>query len=331
MKKILLSVILVLLLINGTAVAEVYEGMIVARNWQTLLSESTGTVSSVNVREGDKIQPGDVLATLKPISIYSPIDGIVSTVSCQEGEKSEGEIIRIVPQSTYQIHCTADKAYREPDNQHIISGETLYVKCTKDGTHRAIGRVFQIEGAKYMLETTGGELYLGETVYLYRSKSMETASRVGIGTVVMADPEACSAEGIIVEMKVTEGDSVEKGQLLCRYLSAGSGILTARQKGIVSELFIKAGEQVQENAGIASVVVPEDMVIEIYVPEANIADIVRGMKVPFFYVCDRLENAQYATVLQIGAIPEENGYQVLLKPDTPPEKLGLNVEVRIEN
>ena len=56
-------------------------------------------------------------------------------------EQVSGEELQLAPMNPYVIYCTVDEAYQSADATLVHSGETVYIKCTHDGSHRAVGVV----------------------------------------------------------------------------------------------------------------------------------------------------------------------------------------------
>lgn len=132
------------------------------------------------------------------------------------------------------------------------AGETLYMRCTSNGTHQGFDRVYSIDGESYMVEALGGKFYVGETVYLYRDADFRYAQLVGSGTVVFYDPEIYSSKGRITAMHVAQGEYVERGELLYEVI-AGEDINTvAPASGIITDCNVQAGEN-----GYAVYIAPE--------------------------------------------------------------------------
>ena len=74
----------------------------------------------------------------------------------------DGTVLEISPTSRYTVYCTVDGAYGDPETELVHTGEQLYLRCTANGTHRAVGVVTSIDGAEIELPTA---LELGGSVY----------------------------------------------------------------------------------------------------------------------------------------------------------------------
>ena len=309
------------------ALAEVYEGSTVARVTETVLAQTGGVVETVAAEVGMRVEAGDTLFQLSSDKTFASQDGTVSLVSAKEGDKVSGSVLEIAPVERYTIHCTVAKAYQSTASTLVHSGETVCIKCTADGTHRATGIVTQIDGEEYRVLTLGGELYVGETVYLYRDEDFTTAQRVGIGTVVVSDTQAYEAEGVLSLLRVGVGDVVERGQLL---YEVGGGEIAATGSGILTEVCCQPGESVSEGQIVARLV-PEDAVcVEIQVGQTQISRITVGDSASLVFAGQEEEAAVPGTVVEIRDSNSSGIYIVTIQPATTAAlPLGMSVEVRI--
>ena len=327
MSKRWMILLLALLSTAVPALAETYAGKTAALSTEAVRAENGGTVESVLALEGQRVGAGDAIVQLKPEKTFATQDGTVSLVSAGEGDAVNGEVLQIAPAQRYTIYCTTDKAYQSADTTLVHAGERVYIKCTADGTHRAIGVIDQIDGAEYRVMTIGGELYIGETVYLYRDSDYTTALRVGIGTVVSTDTEAYSAEGRITGLRVSAGDAVERGQLL--YETDG-GTVEAEAGGIVTGIACQPGDTVQAGQVVAQIAPEDAVVVEIQVDEASAGHIAIGDSAQLVFAGQDEEDASTGSVIAISGIAESESYVVQIQPDANEAlALGMDVEVRL--
>ena len=321
------ALLLGLMCFTAPALAEVFEGSTVARVTETVLAQTCGVVEAVAAEVGMRVEAGDTLFQIPSERTFASQDGTVSLVSAREGDKVSGSVLVIAPVERYTIHCTVDKAYQSAASTLVHSGETLYIKCTADGTHRATGIVTRIDGEEYRVLTLGGELYVGETVYLYRDADFTTTQRVGIGTVVVSDTQAYEAEGVLSLLRVKAGDAVERGQLL---YAIGGGEIASTGAGIVTEISCGVGESVSEGQIVARIV-PEDAVgVEIEVDQTRISRIAVGDSASLVFAGKEEETVVSGTVVEIRDSDESGTYIVTIEPATTAAlPLGMSVEVRI--
>ena len=327
MLKRWIGLLLALLGLATPSLAEVWAGTTAALETVPVLAEEAGTVAAVDAEVGQRVEAGDPLIELRPEKVFASQDGTVSLVGAGTGEAVDGTVLEIAPVERYTVHCTVDKAYQSAASTLVHSGETLYVKCTADGTHRAVGIVAQIDGGEYRVLTLGGELYVGETVWLYRDSDFTASGRVGIGTVVASDTEACEAQGTLTRLCVEAGDAVERGQLL---FEIGGGSIPATKAGILSDMACQPGETVAKGQVVAEIV-PEGAVgTTILVDESEVSRISVGDSASLVLAGQEDEAAIPATVAEICDSGEAGTWLVKLLPSTAVAlPLGMSVEVRI--
>lgn len=326
LKRLTALALAALLALMPAALAEVHEGTTAALSTVTVLSAASGAVSELNARAGDRVEAGQALATLSASPTFATQDGTVSLINAREGEDVSGDCLELLPVNLYEIYCTVDKAYQSAGSTLVHSGETLYIKCTADGSHRAVGVVTAIDGEEYRVVTLGGELYVGETVYLYRDEDFTTAQRVGIGTVLSSDPEVYRAEGTVTRMCVAEGDYVERGQLL---FTLGGGEIVAPVDGILTALSLSPGDSVAEDQAVAEIVPADQICVELRVDEDAAARIRPGDEAELYFA-DRPEVSVPGAVDSVAWIAADGEYAVRVLPDMDAAlSLGMSVSVRL--
>ena len=325
----LASLSLALLLMAAPALAEVFEGRTVALSTMAIVAPASGILEESDLQVGKRVEAGETLAELRSDKGFSNQDGSVTLIYALEGDSVSGSLLEIMPVERYTVYCTVDKAYQSAESTLVHAGETVYIKCTADGTHRAIGIITQIDGEEYRVLTIGGELYVGETVYLYRDEDFTAAQRVGIGTVVVSDTQACEAEGKLTRLHVSEGDYVERGQLLYE-LNGGS--LLAEMDGIITSVNVQPGDRVVENDIVAEMVTEDAVGVEIQVDETILAQIQIGSVAQMTFSGQEEEEVVSGMVVGISAIADSGQYSVRIQPETDALfSLGMSVEVRIDS
>lgn len=329
MRKRLLPCVLAALLLVSAAQAEVYEGTTASAAYVQVTAETSGILQTLNVGVGSLVEDGDVLASVSTAKVFAKNDGTVARTEAAEGEKVSGTVLEVEPVEQYRIYCTVEEAYNKAETKLVHSGETVYVKCTKDGTHRGTGIISEIDGAEYQVLATGGEFYIGETVYLYRSADFLTAERIGIGTVVSNDTEVYEADGTLIRLHVAEGEYIERGELLYEYADDKKTDVTSEISGIVTSVSVKQGNQVSKDETLMTLAPLDQICVEIEVSETEAATIHRGDRAELIYTADATETPVAGTVTDILAIARNGTYTVRIKPVNPPyTMLGLSVTVR---
>ena len=119
---------------------EDFDGSVVAGDTLTVTAPYGGTIQSISIREGALLKVGDTVATMKTTQVLAPEDGTVRGVFNEAGDALSGDtVLYLAPVSKYTLACTIDKAYPSIDNTYVRIGETVYLKCKPDGSHKAVG------------------------------------------------------------------------------------------------------------------------------------------------------------------------------------------------
>ena len=294
MKK-LLSLLLALLccLTPCAALADVsFDGSVVSGGVTSVRAPFGGVVTSVSVQAGDRVEAGDAVAEVETTKVYAPEAGTVTGLFVQPGDNAEtvaaryGAALYIAPTNKYSIAADIEKAYNDSANKYVNIGETVYIACTSDSDHTAVGVIVAAEGTTYTVETTSGELMMEETVNIYRSSERESSSRIGRGTVSRTAEVAVSATGSVVALHVSDGDTVERGQLLFETVSgdldglyATGSAITSTVSGVVASVNASAGATLNKGDTVLSVYPDDSLEIEIGVEEYDLGSIDVGDEV----------------------------------------------------
>ena len=257
MKKLFAFCIALMLAIlpMGAAMAEtiMIYGTVINTQPQSVVCTADGTIEQVNVTVGDRVTGGTVIATVETNKVYATTDGTVYLFG-EAGDKVSditaqyGAVAYISPAQPYTITATATD--RNGMAVSVIPGETVYLRCYKDGKHTGVGVLAKLEKGKYTVVVTEGQFATGETISIYRDPAYTDQSRIGRAKVTIADMVACQGDGYLVKFHVQNGATVEKGTLLYETISGtfapGSSQhnkVVAPTNGIVSAVYEKAGSQ----------------------------------------------------------------------------------------
>ena len=250
------------------ALADSWNGSVTALETVQVTSPAEGVLERLDLETGAWATEGEDAGAVRAEKVFAPFDGTVVSVGAEEGDRVSGTVLEISPVSLYTVTCTVTDVAKTPENALIHVGETLYVRCTADGSHRAEAVVTAVTGAEFTAETTAGELYVGETVWLYRDAAYDSASRVGKGTVTAHDPLTVSADGVVTVLRVQPGDRVERGQWLLSVSSSGDDAVVVPGTGIVTGVKAAAGDQVKEDQELAEIAVSCAIRAEVSADEA---------------------------------------------------------------
>lgn len=330
LRKEMSLLIAVLLMLQTGAFAEIYSGSTVAGSVQSIVSEAGGLLESLDATLGQRLTAGEKIGETRANRVFATENGTVATLQGEVGKAMDGTVLEIAPENRYVIYCTVEKAYQEAENTLVHAGERLMMRCTANGTHRAIGIVNEIDGEEYRVEAIGGELYIGETVYLYRGEDFESEQRVGIGTVVGAENQSYAIDGTLLNVCVQAGERVEKGELLFTWAEALETAIVADTDGVISELCVAEGETLRPDQTVAMLVPIEDILVEIKVDETEISGIAIGDSACFICASDDEETNRSGEVIEILDDSSGNGYRVRIQPEQPVACLGMSVEVAFE-
>ncbi len=287
--SIILTMAMLLSFTTVTALAETIslDGTVTAAYTSEVYAESTAIVQQVNVRVGQMVSAGDVIATLRTTKVYAEEDGVITAVFGETGDLADtlttryGAAVYMETDVLYTISATTDKAYDTVDAKLVHVGESVWVRSRADETRTGKGVITAVDGSSYTVQVTAGEFITDEIAEVYRDAEYSESACLGRGDVGRSAPLAVTGTGRIVSMHVKPGDAVKKGDLLMETLE-GSGscaAMTAPVSGVVAELAITQGASVTEDA-VAAVIWPSDaMQIEAGIPEVDLSYVTIGDEV----------------------------------------------------
>lgn len=325
MKRKILAACLFCVLALPSARADVFSGTTAAAGEALLLGECSGVLEEMCVQAGQEVTQGEIIGSVRTGKVFATQNGTVAAIHARQGEQADGIVLEIMPEALYQIYCTVEEACASPESMLVHSGEEVYLRCTADGTHLATGIVTQIDGSEYRVVATGGELYIGETVHIYRDSAFSAEEKIGIGTVVSGDTESYPSQQTVVRMHVAEGDYVERGQLLYETLETDAQELAAPADGIVTQLYVQQGGAISEDCAILAIVPRENICVQIVTQDESAAALQEGERVLLLLACDP-DTPLGGTVSSVRL--SDGQYTVCITPDdTDGLRLGMSVQV----
>ncbi len=274
MKKLLCLFIMLILLCTAACAEERYDGQVVPGEAVSVTAPFGGVVKSIGLRAGTRVDVNDVIATLSTTRVLATEDGTIRGVFATQGDSASGTVMYLAPVSKFTVSANIAKAYESAQTTFVTIGERVYLRCAKDGSHKAVGVVTAVKDSGYTVQTTAGELYMEETVNIYRTADYAARQCIGSGTVSRTDALAISGKGSILTLHVQDGDEVERGQLLFETVDGDTnGLIYADSNirstaaGVVAEVKVQAGQQVNQNDVLMTVYQPDDYQIQMNVPE----------------------------------------------------------------
>lgn len=286
MKKLLIF-LLTTCLMTGTALAsETFDGVVIASQAVTISAPYGGTVESVDVRQGQMLQAGQKILTLSSTKVLASQDGAIQGLFASVGDDASGTVMYLAPVSKYTIRASIAKAASTAQTKYVTLGEEVYIRCTKDGSHQACGVITAVDGSSYTVETTAGELYMEETVSIYRTADYASSSCIGSGSVSRTEAIALRSTGSVLRLHVQDGESVERGQLLFETVDGiiSDDVITdstvrTSQSGIAADIHVKAGQKVSQGDVLLTLYQPQDYQVRFSIPEDMLSLIRTGDRV----------------------------------------------------
>lgn len=343
MKK-LLGILLSLLWLTGNACAAEFDGVVIAGETVSEYAPYGGVISHTALKEGELLHVGDEIARLNTTHVLATEDGTIRGVFAAEGDSAAGTVLYLAPVSKFTIACSIDHAYDSAETKYVTIGETVYIKCASDSSHKAIGTITAVNGTAYTVQTTAGELYMEEAVYIYRSPTYQTEQRIGRGTVSRTEAIAVSGTGSLLRLHVQDGEEVERGQLLFETvegdidaLVSSDPIIRSTLSGVVAEIKVHAGQKVNKNDVLFTAYPVGEYQIRFTIPEEELSTVEAGESALLYFSWNEDKSSPLeGTVTEVSYISEEDksgvvysGY-ISFAPDET-VRLGMNVNVMLED
>lgn len=341
-----LAVLASAVLLFGTAQAETLtlSGTVEAGETIPVYAPIGGTVETVPVEAGMRVNAGDILFTFRTEKTYASQDGTVAGLFAEPGDDAEtvteryGADLYLEGTNKYTVSASTGKAYSSVETTFIHTGETVYLLCRTDAKRYGTGIVTAVDGTSYTVLVTEGDFIAGDSVNIYRDADHTDKLRLGRGSVSRVSPLAVNAAGAVVSVAVKEGDTVKKGDLLMEtltgtfdaYRMSGTSV-TAEETGIITSVTAEAGASMAKGDIALRIVPLEGMRVEASVGEDDRTLLSAGDRVTIALESDS-QKTYDGTVRYISDIPEEGTDEVTYKAVidfTPDENvvIGMKVEV----
>ena len=146
------AILLILVLAVGTACADTLSlnGTIEAGETVPVYAPIGGTVESVSVEQGMRLNTGDTIFSYRTDKTYASEDGKIAGVFVQAGDDAEtmteryGADLYIEGNSVYTVSASTQKAYASAETKMIHTGESVYL-MSKKGRY-GVGIVTAVDG-----------------------------------------------------------------------------------------------------------------------------------------------------------------------------------------
>lgn len=135
----------------------------------------------------------------------------------------------------------------------------------------------------------------------------------------------------VVRLCVSEGETVERGQLLYEVCASEKTTVVAPVSGVVTRLFAAPGDELRSDEAVAAIVRSEDICVEIDMDETQAATLQPGDRVELTFAADSDSETAMGTIEEILSIAENAAYRAYIIPDeTDGLRIGQSVTVRTE-
>lgn len=281
-----------------------------------------GTVDSVSVQAGQRVQADDTMYTMKTVKIYADRDGTVSGIFAAPGDDAEsvstqyGAVLYLEGTVRYTVSASTNNAYGSAETKYVHPGENVWMVCRSNTARRGTGIITSVTDNSYQIEVADSNFITGDSVDIYRDATYLATQRIGRGTVNRTSPTAVTATGAIVRIAVEDGTQVRRGDLLLETLEGtfdgyimGGTAVKAGQAGVVGSVAVQAGEATQKGTAAAVIYPTDRMIAEAVVTEDDCNRIHEGDPVTVEMETD--ESKVFAgKVLMISSIAEEGTEEV---------------------
>ncbi|MER1993454.1 MAG: HlyD family efflux transporter periplasmic adaptor subunit [Eubacteriales bacterium] len=319
------AILLILVLAAGAACAESLSlnGTIEAGETVPVYAPIGGTVETVTVEQGMRVNAGDAIFSYRTEKTFASEDGKVAGVFVEAGDDAEtmteryGADLYIEGNSVYTISASTQKAYDSKETKIIHTGESVYLMCKKG--RYGLGIVTAVDGTSYTVRVTEGDFIMGDVVYVYRDSDYSSKQLIGKGSASRANPTAVNTTGAIVNVAVKDGDEVKRGDLLLEtltgtfegYRMSGTSV-AAEETGVVTSVTAEAGAAVTKGDIVAKIAPISGMRVEALVNTDDRKELKAGDRVTITLESDETRTYE-GTVRYISELPEEDSETIQYK------------------
>ncbi len=150
----------------------------------------------------------------------------------------------------------------------------------------------------------------------------------GVSRITLSQP----GEGpTVVRLCVSEGETVERGQLPYEVCASEETTVVAPVSGVVTRLFAASGDELRSDEAVAAIVRSEDICVEIDMDEPQAATLQPGDRLELTFAADSDSETAMGTIEEILSIAENAAYRAYIVPDeTDGLRIGQSVTVRTE-
>ncbi|MDO5377207.1 MAG: HlyD family efflux transporter periplasmic adaptor subunit [Clostridia bacterium] len=322
-KRAFAGILAALTLMSGAACAEgtlSLDGEIRAGQTKSITAPYGGVVGDYTAQAGDEAQAGTALFAIETQKVYADFDGTVSAVFAEAGDSAAyvqeryGALAYLERETLYTAECTSSGAASDNENKIVHPGERVYIRSSSDSSRKGEAVVTSVSGKGYALEVTReGDLRVNEQIKVYRESDFASDSCIGSGKLSRVDPVAVTAEGHVLAVHVSDGQTVARGDLLFDIVpdalegrNGGDGSVSMPEDGVLLSIGAVSGESAAKDQVLATYCPAGEMRLVCSVDEDSLSKIETGMKMTVTldaYPDDALEGE----VTGISRVADEHG------------------------
>ncbi|MDG4555446.1 MAG: efflux RND transporter periplasmic adaptor subunit [Candidatus Competibacter sp.] len=213
-----------------------------------LAFDASGHVAEIRVQEGDRVQPGQVLARLRPDKLEAALEAAQATVAAQEQALAKLKA-GSRPQEIRQARAQTDALAAKTRMARIT-----YQRLLKMGQQR-LAAPEEIDQARAAADAAEAEVRAAEEAY----------------ALVVAGPRA---EDIAV---AEAGLAARRAELALARERLADATLLAPAPGIVRDRILEPGDMASPQTPVLTLALNASLWVRIYVPESDLGRVRSGM------------------------------------------------------
>ena len=266
--------------------AMILPGTVVAGQTVAVLAPFGGAVENFTVRKGDIVSAGETLFVLTTTKVYAPCDGTVGAVRTQVGDETSfiqdryGALFYIEPQNRFLIQTDTKFAFAADENKLIHVGETVFIGSRNSNERVGAGFVTKVDDNGYTVEVTEGNLILGDSISIFRSRDFAAESKIGSGTTTLNPNVAITSDGCVFRLYAVQGKDVKRGELLLETAGGSIGFnplptnqVLAGSHAVVASVDVTSGANVSKNQVMATLYPVNTFQVAVNVMELDLANV----------------------------------------------------------
>lgn len=314
-----------LTMLSSAALADTvsFDGTVMSSTTCDIITPLSGTVDQVYVKAGQVVEAGEALASLRTTRTVAQEDGVVTAVFGQAGDDATqvvtryGAVLYLEGNVKYTMSVNLRDAYSDFETTFVHAGQQVWLRGRNKTDHQGVGIITLVEESSYTVEVQSGDFIVGESVNVYLNDAMKDAGRLGRGSIARKAPTAITVEeGTLVNVAVSAGDTVKRGDLLMETLSGtcepqqADAVIRAQQPGVIASVQAVQAEVLTEDATAFVLYPVGSMQVEGTVSESDLSSVQVGKEAMITLDWNEDESVTYAgQIAWIAASAEETDTQ----------------------